>query len=51
MRRFTGAYKTTPITVLEEMTNCPPIDLVLDRQVSRFALCATEITTGRWTSA
>ena len=31
LRRVTGAYKSTPTAMLEELTGCPPINLVLTK--------------------
>ena len=51
LRRVTGAYKSTPIAMLEELTGCPPINLVLAKQAARFEIRATEEKTGVWRGA
>ena len=36
LRMVTGAYKTTPIAVLEDITGCPPINLVASARAANF---------------
>ena len=36
LRVITGAYKTTPIRVLETETYTPPLDLYLDKRLVAF---------------
>ena len=50
LRRVTGAYKSTPITALETLTGCPPINLLLAKQAALFEqrACAPD---GKWTDS
>ena len=51
LRRVTGAYKSTPVVMLEELTGCPPINLVLAKQAARFEIRDIEEKTGAWKGA
>ena len=51
LRRVIGAYKSTLIAMLEELIDCPPINLILARQAAHFEIRATEEKTRAWKDA
>jgi len=46
LRLIMGAYKSTPVAVLEELIDCPLINLVLAKKVARFRARAVKEKSG-----